>query len=90
MKFDSYFLLIRLMKCLVAQVTACAFIATRVTALMRTTPFPGYSTVSGDSPEDSSISGATACMFKVKIKACKLFTKFVHSPFGTIDKIAGI
>ena len=30
--------------------------------LKRTTPLPGYSTVSGDSPEDSSISGATACM----------------------------
>ena len=33
------------------------------TALMRMTPLPGCSTVSGDSPEDSSISGATTCMF---------------------------
>ena len=39
------------------------FIATRVATLKRTTPLPGYSTVSEDSPEDSSISGATACMF---------------------------
>ena len=46
------------------------------------TDLPGYSTVSGDSPEDSSISGATAC--KVKIEACKLFAKFVHSPFGRL------
>ena len=30
-----------------------------------------------------------AC-FKVKIEACKLFAKFVHPPFGTVDKIAGI
>ena len=27
------------------------------------TDLPGYSTVSGDSPEDSSICGATVCMF---------------------------
>ena len=44
-------------------VIVALFITTRVAALKRTTPLPGYSTVSGDSPEDSSISGATACMF---------------------------
>ena len=55
-----------------------SFIATRIAALKRTTPLPRYSTVSGDSPEDSSISGATACSFKVKIEACKLFAKFIH------------
>ena len=30
----------------------------------------------------------TYACFKVKIEACKLFATFVHSPFGTVDKIA--
>ena len=59
--------------------------------LKRAPPLPGYSNTSaGVSPEDMAISGVTGCIFKVEIEAGKLFAKFVHSPFGTVDKIAGI
>ena len=86
--FDSYFLLmlIRLMKCLVAQVTAWLqrFIATRIAALKRTTPLPGYSTVSGIPRKIRRLVAPPRACFKVKIEACKLFAKFVHSPFGRL------